>query len=141
MKNHGQKKTKATSTIEYVILIVAFIAALIAMRTQIARTFMGRWKTLGDTFSQGRQYDPHRTWECGRYVPRNSQDTGWDQEIWYEELCYQCCMETQLNNCKPPDTTFQGSLGKTGEGCRNPDLTKNEKRECCARGCGTNICE
>lgn len=46
---------------EYTILIIVIIGAIILMQPYIFRGIMGRWKSIGDTFGFGRQYDPGST--------------------------------------------------------------------------------
>ncbi len=53
IKKHGQ------SMIEYVILIVVVISALIAMQVYMKRGVQGRWKTAVDEL--GDMYDPQTT--------------------------------------------------------------------------------
>jgi len=50
---------KAQSTLEYVIVIVCLVAALIAMQIYIKRSMQGRLKDTAD--SLGTQYDPQNT--------------------------------------------------------------------------------
>ena len=87
MKFSFRKNNRAASIIEYVILIIMFLAAMLLMQKRIVRTFFDRWKQAGDTFSYGEQYDPNNTIECGRYVNANNP------EVWYLESCYQDCMD------------------------------------------------
>ena len=127
MKLVSQKNNRAASAIEYVILLIMFLAAILLMQKQIARTFFGRWKDMGDTFGYGELYDPHATLECGRYVPHTP--TGWGNELWYREDCYECCMD-ETGSC----ADFQVLDGHNEDYCRglSDDLSK---RDCCARGC------
>ncbi len=122
-------KRKAMSTMEYVILIVMIISVLLVMRKPIARVFFGRWKSLGDGFSQGQQYDPTLggTVECGRYVPRNATGNGWGSEVWFSYDCYACCIDTNKASC----TYFAGGSLSI---CRNKPDDKAKGR-CCIEGC------
>jgi hypothetical protein len=43
---------------EYMALVIFILGALLAMRVYILRSMSGKWKAAGDSFGQGRQYDP-----------------------------------------------------------------------------------
>jgi len=86
---------KGASTIEYATVIMFIIAALLITQKYILRSFMGRWKTAGDSFGHGRQYDPRPfgvngeeggTLECYWNTTTNSwlSVTG---EAYYDGLC------------------------------------------------------
>ncbi len=45
-------------TIEYAFLIAIIVAALIGMSVYLKRSLCGKWRTVGDTFGYGRQYEP-----------------------------------------------------------------------------------
>ena len=49
---------KGTLSLEYAVLIVILIAALVAMSVYIRRSICGRLREAGDTFGYGRQYQP-----------------------------------------------------------------------------------
>ena len=49
---------------EYVALLAFVIVAIILIQNYVVRSFSGRWRDIGDSFGQGRQYDPNRTREC-----------------------------------------------------------------------------
>ena len=130
-----RKEKKAVSTIEYIIVIVMFIAAILLMHKQISRSFFGRWKDLGNNFGQGEQYDPHRTTECGRYV-----DPLTGGEIWYWQPCYECCIYTGvLSDTCENQFSFVGGASAV-EQCRIGAV--DEQRKCCAQGCASsNKCD
>ncbi|MDP8265175.1 MAG: hypothetical protein P9M12_06850 [Candidatus Aceula lacicola] len=128
-----KKNSKASSTVEYAILIILFISAIIAMNQQVRRVFFGRWKVLGDIFGQSQQVSSNTT-ECMRYVPfdetANYGQGGWDAEQWYSLPCYDCCMDTDEAECPPlSDPTT----------CRAKS-TMRGKKECCVSGCVTQEC-
>ena len=52
---------RAFSTLEYAVLTVVVIAALITMSIYIKRAVSGRFKDTADSFGFGRQYDPDHT--------------------------------------------------------------------------------
>jgi len=62
-----------------VLLVIIILTALYWMKGPIVRAFYGRWKTIGESFAFGRQYDPKRTVECAR-------DTA--SGTWYDERCF-----------------------------------------------------
>jgi len=54
------KKTgnKGAFSLEYAILLVILIAALVSISVYVKRGICGRFKQAGDTFGYGRQYPP-----------------------------------------------------------------------------------
>lgn len=54
-------KRKGFSILEYTILVVAVLAALIVMRSYLQRAIMGRYRETADAFGFGRQFDPANT--------------------------------------------------------------------------------
>jgi len=117
-----RNQQKAASTIEYVLLIIIFVSAIFLMQKQIARSFFGRWKDLGDGFGYGEQYDPKTTTECGRYVDPATQG-----ETWYLQKCYECCFDVTVQKCISQG--FQGDVALCRKG------TVSEQKKCCAAGC------
>ncbi len=75
---------RAASIIEYTMLFVVVMATMVVMQKYVLRAVSGRWKTVGDSFGFGRQYDPKKTLECAYYTNGN---------FWYEVPC------AQSNNC------------------------------------------
>jgi len=49
---------KGFSSLEYVVLIIVIIAALVVMSSHLRRAISGKWRTAADSFGQGRQYAP-----------------------------------------------------------------------------------
>ena len=45
-------------TVEYAVVVVVVIAALLGMAVMVKRGLAGRWRSVGDTFGHGRQYEP-----------------------------------------------------------------------------------
>ena len=62
--NYRENRKNGVSTIEYVMMIVVLIAAMLVMQKYILRAMSGRWRNIGDSFGFGRQYDPKKTTEC-----------------------------------------------------------------------------
>ncbi len=50
------KNNRAISTIEYSLIVVVVIGALLAMQIYFKRALCGRWRQTADTFGFGRQY-------------------------------------------------------------------------------------
>ena len=86
--------TKAGSILEYIMVLMVVIAALMLMQKYIVRAFAGRWQSTGDSFGYGRQYDPAKT-----------KERAWSarEKIWYDKPCYDACYEnskSRLAACK-----------------------------------------
>ncbi|MDP8265725.1 MAG: hypothetical protein P9M07_02130 [Candidatus Aceula meridiana] len=138
--NKNRHKKKAFSTLEYTACIVFIIASLMIMRKPIARIFMGRWKTLGDSFMHGQQldYDPNVTRECGQYVPIVDPEElplVWGDPVWYNYRCYECCMD------RIGPTTCPAGLATAADllGCR-AEADPLLRRACCADACKDEDC-
>jgi hypothetical protein len=125
MKFPVRKDRRAASIIEYAVLIIMFLAAILLMQKHIVRTFFGRWKDAGDTFSYGEQYDANTTIDCQRYAWHNSQ--GW-HETWYSGKCYDCCIYSNSGSC--PDWI----AGFVPDTCRN-FINDDQKQHCCKTAC------
>lgn len=52
------------SLLEFILLIIFIAGAFLVFQKYIVRSFVGRWKAVGDSLGQGRIYDPERTLEC-----------------------------------------------------------------------------
>jgi Flp pilus assembly pilin Flp len=48
---------KATSVLEYAMLVAIVVAALVGMQVYVKRAISARWVEAADTFGYGRQYD------------------------------------------------------------------------------------
>jgi hypothetical protein len=55
---HHASGRRAVSAVEYAVLIVVLILALLAMQFYLRRAMCGRLRSAGDVFGQGRQYEP-----------------------------------------------------------------------------------
>lgn len=60
MRANRKQKTenRAASVIEYALLIAVIVLALLAMQFYLKRAMFGSLRGAGDTFGQGRQYQP-----------------------------------------------------------------------------------
>lgn len=143
MLKRDRRYTIGVSAVEYMILFVMFLAAILVMHKQVGRVFMGRWKDLGDSFGYGQQYDVNATVECGRHVPRifnaASQESAWGTEIWYGQKCFECCryVNGATGNFEATCPGFVAALGDTLEECRSDTAHPSDygKSTCCATGC------
>ena len=93
--------------VEYVILILFVITVILVMQKYIARSMSGHWKSVGDSFGYGRQYDPNKTLECGFDV--DAVGGGWYNIACYEEKC----------DCNSDRVT-----------CGKPECIANQKKDC-----------
>lgn len=75
-----KKKKQAQAVLEYVVLLLFVIGAILVFQKYVARSISGRWKAVGDTFGSGRQFDPNRTAQC-------AYDTTYTHK-WYNVVCY-----------------------------------------------------
>ena len=77
---------KAFSTLEYILLTTITLLALYFFRGYIVRGLSGKWKSVGESFAFGRQYDPNKTTECAFET---------SLQKWYDITCFDSF------NCKP----------------------------------------
>lgn len=98
-----QRHNGAFSLIEYMALLTFIMAALLVSQHFIFRGFVGRWKTLGDSYGQGKQYDPRPygihgegggTLECVQY-----------NGVWKNGICFDACTTDPCRIAcpEPPD--------------------------------------
>ena len=57
----GCGRRKGQAVLEYCILVVILVAALMAAKRFFKAVIMGRWQQTADSFGFGRQYEPGRT--------------------------------------------------------------------------------
>ena len=107
------KYKKASSIIEYMVVVLFILAALFVFQYYISRGLAGRWKAVGDTFGGGRQYDPKAynqggTLECFYYGNENSGN-------WIASQCYEDCLRGKNPGCT---ISRSGGFGNPGDmGC------------------------
>ena len=53
---HAARK-QGSFSLEYATLMIILAAAMIGMAIYVKRALSGRWRSVGDTFGQGRQYE------------------------------------------------------------------------------------
>jgi len=67
------KKNRGQTTLEYVLIIIIFLGAFIAMSAYVKRGFSGRWKSAIDNL--GEQYDPRVADSSIRHQLSSTTDT------------------------------------------------------------------
>lgn len=74
---------KAQSTIEYVFFLMIVLTIFVYFQKYLVKGIAGRFRTVGDSFAQGRLYDGNRekTIEC-------SFDVYTDSGLWYDSRCF-----------------------------------------------------
>lgn len=129
------KRKKGVALIEYTMVIIIVIMALLFLQKFIVRGFAGRWKDVGDTFGYDKQYDPTATIRCAWFEDGN-------RSRWYEVDCFDNKVELYYDNC----VTF--CLAGLGWGsCRDPGVScaGDVPYECCTiyckKGCGKKAVE
>ena len=73
---------KANTEIEFIILFMMVMGAMLVFQNFFGRAIAGRWKSVGDSFGFGRQYSPTKTFECAL-----AQDPNGTNDIWYSVAC------------------------------------------------------
>lgn len=70
---------KGVAIVEYIVVILVIIAAMLAFRGYVQRAYQGSIARSGETFAYGRQFDPKDTIACAFDDKQN---------IWYAQACY-----------------------------------------------------
>ncbi|MBU0468625.1 MAG: hypothetical protein KJ736_06115 [Candidatus Omnitrophica bacterium] len=95
MLTRNKKKLKAQAVFEYIMLIVFVLSAFLIFQKYIARAISGRWKQVGDSFSDGQSFDPETTLECATFgAVHDTEDARFPEtEVWYRVDCFDAnCM-------------------------------------------------
>ena len=79
MKGTMFKNRQAFSVMEYVVLLVLVVSAMITFRLYLQRGYQGQMRKAGEGFAFGRQYDPNKTRHCAYDAMVNG---------WYSTACY-----------------------------------------------------
>ena len=111
--------------IEYTLVIVIVIGALLAMQKYIVRGFAGQWKRAGDSFGYEKQYDPKLTTRCAWLDDK-------EYSKWYQVECFDDKIKTYFDPCL--DMCLAGS----GWGnCADPGMTCTGgiPYQCCTVAC------
>ncbi len=93
--------SSGASVLEYVIVVLAVILALIAMRPYLKNAITGQYRKAGEGIGFFRQYDPKDTRACVK------DEAG----FWYSRRCF----EDQMSKC-PLDVP---GLSSAGAACFN----------------------
>ena len=131
IRGNPRLRDKGMLSIEFVVLIVVMASALAGMAVYMRRALSGRWRSVGDTFGHGRQYErqslpPQPTclpdgWVC--------QQTSWKCGVWagqppFPNRCGECCAGATIN-----DRTHQ-----CFEECSGPDPDECDCGLCLGQG-------
>ncbi len=118
-----KRSRRGTIAIEYAALVTMLLFAFwIGLRGYIQRGMQGRWKAAGDTFGQGKQYEPLGTNAVGRtsecfYSDLINPSTGARVREWVDLACFE-------TNC---DCSLESDAGTYSTVCiqclRNCDCT------------------
>jgi len=84
--------------IEFAGLIFIIMMAFLIFQKYIVRGFSGRWKSIGDTFGQGRIYDPNKTIACAFDAPPKGSGIWYDQDCFVEN-CEDLCLGRRSSDC------------------------------------------
>lgn len=106
------KNRNAFTIVEYAVLIMFILTAVFVFRTYILRALSGRYKSVGDTYGFGRQYEEGKTVTCG-----------FDDRInaWYDEVCF----DNERQKCAPGDNDCE--LGVLNGACKqNSDVCNKD---------------
>lgn len=88
------RRKKGQNTMEFMTVFVLIIGAFLVFGKYISRALNGRWKSTGDMWSHGRQYDPDLTKECS-----------WDEQYgqgWYDRKCFETSSDCNDAKCWQP---------------------------------------
>ena len=57
-ETRNAKPARGQGALEYAALLAIVLAALLGMAVYMERSLCGRWRSVGDVFGSGRQYEP-----------------------------------------------------------------------------------
>ncbi len=89
------RKHRAQSTLEYVVLLIFVMGAFLVFQKYIVRGFSGRWKSVGDSWGNGRLYDPKKTVECANDM-FNDRENVWYNVPCFEAACVDSCLKVYV---------------------------------------------
>lgn len=75
------KPKNGQATLEYIVLAIFLLGALLVIQKYLAQAIAGRWKNVGDSFAHGRVFDAKKTLECVYDPVYNDR--------WYNAACYE----------------------------------------------------
>jgi hypothetical protein len=102
------KSNNGANILEYIALILIIVSAYIVMKEVISRGLFSKYKSSGESFAFGRQYDPKTTTVCKEDVVSFNPDGSAGETIMYDEDCYHARVsrpvsEGGCNQCMPND--------------------------------------
>lgn len=109
------RQKRATSILEYTILLVIVLAAFLVTQKYIVRGFAGRWKQVGDSFGYGLQYDPKKTAECVWHANPANAALG----NWYSPSCFEQYYDSNYNAKYNSCITHCSTMGQGANQCNN----------------------
>ena len=111
---------KGVSTVEYVMMTVAVLAAILIMRAFFIRGLGGRWKQAGDSIGFGRLYQPGVTKDCG-YLFDSGQGQGWFDQDQFD----QCFADPTNGPCKDKSQVTEDFRRCCATKANDPSCNKN----------------
>jgi Flp pilus assembly pilin Flp len=97
--------------IEYVVLLLAILTALISFSYYVKRSLQGNYRKAGENFGYGREYSPTATLECA-YDDKSG--------LWYSTACFH--NKVVAFKCKDTVDYFScatQAMGACTTGCTN----------------------
>ena len=76
-----KKQTAGSTVLEYAFLIAIIISTLLVMSVYIKRNLQGKWRSVGDQFGSGRQYEPGVS-ESYNFTPADEANWAADHPNW-----------------------------------------------------------
>ena len=88
-------RTRGSSTIEYMTLLVFILGAFVIFQFYILKGFGGQWKKAADAYGMGKQYDPRNYGFQGDQGGTLECQYDSNLDIWYEVKCFEAnCLTT-----------------------------------------------
>ncbi len=114
MDQKRQKNGCGVSTVEYMILLVFCLAALVLMSGPVQRAIQGRWKATADTFGQGRQFEP-----SSGGAAKRTRDYFFDADTqdWISQYCFDQRCDCSFEEIDP---AYDAQCVRCKAGCRVP---------------------
>ena len=79
---NNRRAKRGASVVEYIVLTMMITGALYVMKDSISRGIFAKFKSAGDSYAYGRQYDAKRSSVC------KTDLTNRGAEVSYDEDCY-----------------------------------------------------
>lgn len=141
-------RKKGVFAMEYAVLVVVAVAALIVMAPYLKRALGGKWRQGGDSFGYGRQYEPGCTTVDGAGGGNCCGDHLCESFESYH-TCPQDCPPDRVfcgdTGCDPPGETCSSCPSDChdvcGDGCCNGSETCSSCPGDCGVCCGNTTCD